>query len=250
VVVGWYSIYGTGATIYGIEPAKDGRVRFTSWLTVIWVPLVPLRTWSGIYAGEGPPGVISDESHGFVDLKREPHDWIRNLQTFCTGIVLAACAIVPPVALVLRLEGRGASTLEFVLVIGSAVWAVGLAIGSMHYRSYRLRRAHEARRKWLQGAGAHRPVVQPVATVEQTTKQLTAAVAEEERTRAERRTTRIVMICWTIIGGAVVIFFFSDYSVNGIPANYLGYALIGVGVLALLGVNVWWGGPLDKRLDR
>jgi hypothetical protein len=46
------------------------------------------------------------------------------------------------------------------------------------------------------------------------------------------------------------IFFFRHLDYAGIPVSYLGYFLIIFGVLGLLGVNIWVGGPLDKRLDK
>lgn len=58
---------------------------------------------------------------------------------------------------------------------------------------------------------------------------------------------RIVMSFWAIVGGLVFVIFFREWNINGIYAPYLGYVLIGIGVLALLGVNVFRGGPLDKR---
>jgi hypothetical protein len=36
---------------------------------------------------------------------------------------------------------------------------------------------------------------------------------------------------------------------GGIPVPYLGYFFAAVGVLGLCGVNVFLGGPLDKRHD-
>ena len=36
---------------------------------------------------------------------------------------------------------------------------------------------------------------------------------------------------------------------KGIPAQYLGYFMVGLASLAFLGFNTWRGGPLDKRLD-
>ena len=37
--------------------------------------------------------------------------------------------------------------------------------------------------------------------------------------------------------------------INFLPAQYLGYVFIGVAVLGMAGVNIWYGGPLDPRLD-
>lgn len=37
--------------------------------------------------------------------------------------------------------------------------------------------------------------------------------------------------------------------VGAMPAHYLGFIVIGVGIAGLLGMNIWHGGPLDLRLD-
>jgi len=55
----------------------------------------------------------------------------------------------------------------------------------------------------------------------------------------------------------VVIFAVSGYLIwrgdNGhigtTPAHYVGYLIAAIGVAGLLGLNIWWGGPLDKRRD-
>ena len=38
-------------------------------------------------------------------------------------------------------------------------------------------------------------------------------------------------------------------TVNGLPVQYTGYFCLGLALLGLLGVNVWRGGPLDRRHD-
>src|SRR5437899_1825893 len=85
----WYSIYGIGVTIHGIQRRPEGRVEFTSWISVLWVPIIPLRSWSALYAGERPPDGITDEAHCFADVHRVPHDWGRNARTFASSVALA-----------------------------------------------------------------------------------------------------------------------------------------------------------------
>lgn len=36
---------------------------------------------------------------------------------------------------------------------------------------------------------------------------------------------------------------------GGPPAQYVGYAIGGLGVLGHCGVNIWHGGPIDPRND-
>lgn len=60
--------------------------------------------------------------------------------------------------------------------------------------------------------------------------------------------------------GFVLAFFFAFagllivYGLHGglirlMPAHYVGYGVGGIGILGLLGFNIWLGGPLDKRND-
>jgi hypothetical protein len=137
--MGWYSAYGTGATLHGIERTEDGRVRFTSWLSVFWIPLVPLRSWSAVYVGEALPDGISDESHRFTDVRRIPHDWGRNIQTFARGVLVAALAVAPTAIMIARTDGRAATTVEMVIVFAGILWAVGLILWTEHVRRRKLR---------------------------------------------------------------------------------------------------------------
>jgi len=62
---------------------------------------------------------------------------------------------------------------------------------------------------------------------------------------------RVFMSSWMIGGGLLFIFAFKNYTLSGlIPVPWVGYLLLAVGVLGLLGVNVFRGGPIDQRLDR
>lgn len=73
---------------------------------------------------------------------------------------------------------------------------------------------------------------------------------EDAKARQQRQTMRVVMTWWAIIGGLLFIAFGRGYTLNLIPVPYLGGIFIAVGILAMCGVNVFWGGPLDKRHDR
>ena len=71
--------------------------------------------------------------------------------------------------------------------------------------------------------------------------------------KQEQRSRKIMrggMSFWAIGCGIVLILFFRNYTISSIPAPWLGYGLVALGVAALLGVNVFWGGPLDKQRDR
>ena len=132
----WYSVYGTGVTIHGVEPADDRRVEFTSWLSVFWVPLVPLATYSAHYAGERFSG--EGESHRFADLRRISHDWGRIVQTFARGMLAALVAVAPASVMIAKTNGRAATNAEMVLVLASAAWPAVLILWLHHLRRKKL----------------------------------------------------------------------------------------------------------------
>src|SRR5690348_4175032 len=113
----WYSAYGTGANLYGIERMPDGRVEFTVWLSVFWMPLIPISSWSAVYAGE-TIGAIPGESHAFVDLRRIPHKGSRLARTFFGALALLVLALAPIGVMIERTNGRAATTVEMVIIFG------------------------------------------------------------------------------------------------------------------------------------
>jgi hypothetical protein len=40
-----------------------------------------------------------------------------------------------------------------------------------------------------------------------------------------------------------------EWRISTVPAHYVGYLVAAIGVAGLLGVNIWVGGPLDKKID-
>lgn len=69
--------------------------------------------------------------------------------------------------------------------------------------------------------------------------------------RRERQILRVVMSVLMIGAGALFVFGMKNFLSNGlITLPWLGYFLIALGFAGLLGLNVFIGGPLDKRLDR
>src|SRR5687768_11539382 len=68
--------------------------------------------------------------------------------------------------------------------------------------------------------------------------------------RWSRRNQRSFALLSMLAGGALIVYLgFDSWSVNGIPAQYLGFFFAGFGALGLFGVNVWSRGPLDPCLD-
>src|SRR5262245_60679021 len=123
----WFSVYGTGAMLYGIVQRPDGRMEFTVWLSVLWIPLVPLSSWSARYVGEAVQA-IPGESHWFADLQRIPHNRGRQAKTFLSALLLVAAAIAPIWVMIERTNGRAATTVEMIIVLACTVWAAGLPI--------------------------------------------------------------------------------------------------------------------------
>ncbi len=66
----------------------------------------------------------------------------------------------------------------------------------------------------------------------------------------QRKGMRRFMSFWSIGGGLLFVLFGREWLVNGLPVHWLGFGLILLGILGLAGVNVFYGGPLDLRLDR
>jgi len=130
----WVSIYGSGLTIHGVERTPDDRVEFTVWLSIFYIPLIPITSWSGLYDGEIPTDGITDGGPKFVNLVRRPHDWVAIVQTFARGMLMLAIAIAPAAYMMWRVRGRGANNVEMVFVFASAAWPVLLIIATDRYR--------------------------------------------------------------------------------------------------------------------
>jgi hypothetical protein len=69
--------------------------------------------------------------------------------------------------------------------------------------------------------------------------------------RRRRSVQRAGMTNFAVLSGALFIALgvFLEVEAYGIPAQYLGFFVMGMAVLAVCGVNVWYGGPLDPRND-
>ncbi len=113
---------GTGIVIYGVERNLDDRVEFTTWLCALWIPLIPLATWSALYLGELPPDGISDERHTFTDIQRTSHDGFRLVTTFARGLLCLVSIVAPIGYMILRTDGRAATKFEFCIIVALCVW--------------------------------------------------------------------------------------------------------------------------------
>ncbi len=122
-----FSHYGFGVQVHGIERRPNGRVEFTLWFTVFWIPIFPLFSWSGRYAG-GFHDYLREHGHAFTDLVRIQRDPLCYIQTFTRCILIVGLAIAPAGMLIHRTTGRAATPMEVVLVFASAAWPVLLIL--------------------------------------------------------------------------------------------------------------------------
>jgi FtsH-binding integral membrane protein len=67
--------------------------------------------------------------------------------------------------------------------------------------------------------------------------------------RRKRATRRMLYSLYAVFVGLLVMTCFDQYTINGVPARYAAWIFIAFGLLGLLGVNVFWDSPEDKRLD-
>lgn len=75
-------------------------------------------------------------------------------------------------------------------------------------------------------------------------------LTEPQRVKTRRvRWRRGSLVALAVAGGAAVYFGNGGLSVNGLPAQYIGYFLLGMVALGICRVNIWYGGPIDPRLD-
>jgi hypothetical protein len=140
-MMGWFSFCGTGFTLHGIRPAPGGRVAFTVWLSVCWLPLIPVSSWTGRYAGEVLAGYPFVEEAYLADRTRIPHEWGRLARTFAGGIVILVVAFAPAAAMLILVEGRAASPLEAALLLITAAWPALVVLGAESLKRRRMRAA-------------------------------------------------------------------------------------------------------------
>ena len=69
-------------------------------------------------------------------------------------------------------------------------------------------------------------------------------------TRAKRKQQRAMFLAFLFASGlALVVIGFYGWSIDLIPAYYLGALFVIFGIVGMCGVNIWKGGPLDPAHD-
>ncbi len=119
-----FTHYGIGVKAFAIERKPNGRVEFTLWMTVFFLPVWPLSSWSAIYAGSVRPDGIKEDGHRFDDATHIERDFISYVQTVTASILVLAIAIAPIAYFIFRTTGRAATSIEIILVFASCVWPV------------------------------------------------------------------------------------------------------------------------------
>jgi hypothetical protein len=129
------SLYGCGLRVLGIVPLGGGEMRATLWLTLIYVPLLPLGTWRVVYCGETlafAEGI--DDILLFRKIERLPLDFSGAVKTLCVGWAVLVIACGPLVVVFLRVMNRAANNVEIVLLFASIIWLCGVAFYHMHWQ--------------------------------------------------------------------------------------------------------------------
>ncbi len=121
-LIGQYSVLGTGLRIYGIKRIDDDRLQFTLWISVLFLPLIPISTWSATYIAPAQCHLPTDEQHLFYNLIRHKHHGAEYVRTFAAGILAYLTGVCPAVIMIVITRGRAATSAELVLALASAIW--------------------------------------------------------------------------------------------------------------------------------
>ena len=119
-----FSIYGTGLRVYGLEAEPPDRVIVTQWVSVCFVPIIPLRRLKCRYLGEGES--TPHWETGLVFELIEPLDLslASIVATYVAAVVAVVVALGPIVLILWRIANRAAVPIEAAFAIASATWPV------------------------------------------------------------------------------------------------------------------------------
>jgi hypothetical protein len=81
-------------------------------------------------------------------------------------------------------------------------------------------------------------------------REVVARLNEPQKVKVRRLTwRRYSLVAFAAAGGALIYFGKTGLRIDGFPAQYLGYILLGFAGLGACGVNIWYNGPIDPRFD-
>lgn len=139
------SLDGCGLRVLGIHPLERHEIRVTVWLTLFYVPLLPLATWRVTYAGEALTFVDGiDDVLLFRKIERLPLDFGGAVRTLFIGWGAFLFGSLPLVLIFLRVMNRAANTVEMILLFASVLWLCGVAFVHMHWQKKMAERARVA----------------------------------------------------------------------------------------------------------
>src|SRR5581483_1477366 len=115
------SVFGCGVMQLGLRRDHEGGLETTRWVTLCYLPLLPLSRWRVRYAGVALPQPLEDETFVFEPLGRLPLRAAGVLRTAWCGWCLVALAVGPALACAFGIRGA-ANNFEMALVFASCCW--------------------------------------------------------------------------------------------------------------------------------
>lgn len=120
-----YSVLGTGIRAMGYEPEPPNEVILTFWITLIFVPVIPIGRKRCRYICDSTPlGPDLEAGPGFDVLEKLPLSLTSVVTTYLGALVALSVTLAPTAYMIWRIQGRAATFVEFILVILCAVWPV------------------------------------------------------------------------------------------------------------------------------
>lgn len=120
-----YSVLGTGIRAMGFEPEPPNEVILTFWITLIFVPVIPIGRKRCRYVCDATPlGPELEAGPGFDVLEKLPLSLTSVVSTYLGALVALSVTLAPIAYMIWRTQGRAATFVEFILVVLCAIWPV------------------------------------------------------------------------------------------------------------------------------
>jgi hypothetical protein len=107
--------------LLGLRRDEVGRLETTRWLTLFYIPVLPLGRWRVEYLGTTGGEQQDDETLLFARVERLPLDLEGMSRTVLAGWALGVIAIGPAIAGVLLIQGA-ANNWQMAGVFASCIW--------------------------------------------------------------------------------------------------------------------------------
>ena len=123
-----YSAYGCGLMQLGLRWDDEDTLETTRWLTLFFMPIIPLSRWRVRYAGRAQQlGPDCDETFRFDRLGPLPLDPLGVLTTALCGWALGGVAVTPSIACITTIHG-GANSFQLVATFAAACWPLAVVL--------------------------------------------------------------------------------------------------------------------------